>query len=350
MEETDLSCTICFELAIDCYDSNCCHTIYCSDCVKRLSECPICRLIFQCTKNIAVSRMARRFQDTIQASTTKQASKPQDDDSKPQDDSKSKSSKKSVLKYPPKICNPQTGEIINMGSIEYNTLVKDGVLPLDPRFPMDQPVSCPDDDTKVLNPKTCKWINRGGTIYNTLVLNGIIPETPKSTSTQELSNDDQPSRAQDDTSQRKTNKRSILKYVPKIINPQTGNLIYMGSIEYNTLVKDNILPPDPKFPIDQVILCPDDDTKVLNPKTCRWIDIGGSTYNTLITEGIIPAHPDDETEQSGSNLITNIIPERPVYHATNKDKVWNPETRRWISIKGLKYESLVKRGIIIADT
>lgn len=65
MEDVDISCIVCLELAISAYDTKCCHVILCEECIAKLSVCPNCRkkLIGKQYLNVPISRLAKQFDE-----------------------------------------------------------------------------------------------------------------------------------------------------------------------------------------------------------------------------------------------------------------------------------------------
>ena len=65
MDETDISCIICLELAIDARNTECCNIIICGICIQKINKCPYCRLQFNKLppQNVPISRMAKQVQE-----------------------------------------------------------------------------------------------------------------------------------------------------------------------------------------------------------------------------------------------------------------------------------------------
>ena len=66
MNDVDVSCIICLELAIDAYDTECCHVIICSKCNDLINKCPYCQKSLNALrhKNIPISRIAKQISDS----------------------------------------------------------------------------------------------------------------------------------------------------------------------------------------------------------------------------------------------------------------------------------------------
>lgn len=65
LNEIDVSCVICLDLAIDAYDTECCHVIICGNCINQnqTKKCPYCNILLnrKLYKNIPISRMATQL-------------------------------------------------------------------------------------------------------------------------------------------------------------------------------------------------------------------------------------------------------------------------------------------------
>lgn len=64
LNDINISCIICLELAISAFETKCCHAIICQECIVKLNICPNCRKKLSVPHvNIPISRMARQFDE-----------------------------------------------------------------------------------------------------------------------------------------------------------------------------------------------------------------------------------------------------------------------------------------------
>ncbi len=63
LQEEHFSCAICFEVAENAVESECCHNLFCEECAKQIKQCPTCRKARFLTKtNILVRRMIEELE------------------------------------------------------------------------------------------------------------------------------------------------------------------------------------------------------------------------------------------------------------------------------------------------
>jgi len=70
--ENEFGCSICLDVAVDAVESNCCHNVFCEDCLKIQKTCPMCR---HSNVSYSISHLSRRIIGKMQLQCTNEGCK-----------------------------------------------------------------------------------------------------------------------------------------------------------------------------------------------------------------------------------------------------------------------------------